>query len=361
MKLIPHNKPSVGNDEAHAVAKVMSKGWLIAGDEVKKFESEIKHRTKRSHAIAVNSGTAALHISLLALGITAKDEVIMPSYTVSDIANAIFYTGAKPVLVDIEKDSFNIDYKQIYAKISRRTKAIVIPHMLGFPAKIDHIRQFGIPIIEDCAQSIGSYYKGKPTGSFGDISVFSFYTSKVITSGQGGMVLTNEKKYFEIMKDLIDYNGRDDYKIRYNYPMTDILAAIGNIQLQKLDSFIKKRAKIAALYQQALDRKNGMYWPKKDIESFNYFRFVIKCKDQKQRDATQKLFNEHNITTIAPYRTTELLHRTLLNNTRDFPISEDIAATTLSLPIYPSLLDSDIKRIVDVLSLLPQRTSPNSA
>lgn len=361
MKQIPHNRPTIGNDEAKAVAKILKSRWLVAGEEVTKLEETIKRLTNRRYALAVNTGTAALHLSLLTLGIKTGDEVILPSYTVSDVVNAIYYTGATPVLIDAEKDSPNIDPKQIKEKVTKKTKAVIIPHMLGLPANIDEIQRFNVPVIEDCAQSIGSYYKNKPTGSFGDLSIFSFYASKVITSGQGGMIATNDKKYYEIIKDLIDYNGRDNYKIRYNYPMTDIQAAIGNVQLKKLEVFIARRKKIAIVYRKILTEKGIAFWPKDEMMKVNYFRFVIRFTNRQQRDYAQAIFAKNNIETITPYRKAELLHNLLSKNAKAFPNTETLSQTTLSLPIFPSLQDSTVEHIAKVLYSLPIGTLPNAA
>lgn len=352
MKIILHNKPTLGKEEAGAVKKVIQSNWLIAGKEVEKLQDRIKRLLDVKYAIATNSGTSALHLSLIALGIKAKDEVILPTYTASDILNAIFYTGATPVLVDIERNGFNIDFTQIEKKIGKKTKALLIPHMFGFPAKVDQLKKYRIPIIEDCAQAIGSTYQEKPVGSFGDISIFSFYATKIIATGQGGMVTTNNKEYYIEMKDLINYNGRDNYKVRYNYPMTDIAASIGNVQFEKLNSFIERRKYIASCYINVLEKKNISYWPKRQNSNVNHFRFVIQLDSTARRDRVRKQFFKKGILTIVPISHFELLHVLLKQNKHNFPKAENLTNTSLSLPIYPSLTDAGVERVIEALDVL---------
>ncbi|KKR85813.1 MAG: hypothetical protein UU34_C0031G0007 [Candidatus Curtissbacteria bacterium GW2011_GWA1_41_11] len=264
MKKILHNKPYLDNLEIEAVTKVLKSGWLIGGIEVEKLENNVKKIVNSKHAVAVNSGSSALHLALIALGVSTGDEVIIPTYTCTALLNTVFYLGAKPVIVDVEKDGFNIDPVLVKNEISKKTKAVIIPHEFGLPAKIDRIKKFGVSIVEDCAHAIGSNYKGRALGSYGDISIFSFYATKVITTGHGGMITTNKKKYAETVRDLIHYDQRQDYKVSYNYQMTDIAASIGNAQLAKFDFLMKRRKYIAKKYIDVLDKyKSVEYFPKK--------------------------------------------------------------------------------------------------
>lgn len=359
MKTIPHNKPWLGLEEEEALRKVVESGWVIAGNQVKKLEKKLSEMLGLRYAVAVSSGTAAIHLSLLALGVGRGDDVILPSYTVSDILNAINYTGANPVIVDIEKDSFNIDPSLVAKKINKKTKAIIVPHMLGGSAKIDELEKFGIPIINDSAQALGTYYNQKPAASYGNLSVLSFYATKVVTTGQGGMVLTNNKKYLSFIKDVIDYNGRDNYKTRFNYPMTDIAASLGNIQAGKLGMFLKKRREIGAKYQKALKntclpagKEKIHFFPSRSDTNSNYYRFILKFENKETRNRVKSIFGKKGITTIVPLNDYELLHNCLCLDKRNFVNAENLAATLLSLPIFPSLRHSEIERIVKVLTNL---------
>lgn len=352
MKMISHNKPWLGKEEVAALDKVINSGWIIAGSQVKRFEGKLSKMHDLRFAVALNSGTAAIHVSLLALGIGKGDEVILPSYTPSDLLNAINYTGANPVIVDIEKNSFNIDPKQVAKKINKKTKAIIVPHMLGESARIDALEKFGIPIINDSAQALGSIYKQKPVASYGDLVVLSFYATKMATTGQGGMVLTNNKKYYSFIKDMIDYNGRDNYKIRFNYPLTDIAASLGNIQIGKLDMFLKRRREIGAKYQKALMGKHVLFSPNEGDTDSNYYRFVLKFENKNTRTEAKKLFEKNGISTIVPINDYELLHNCLGLDKKNFPNAQNLASVTLSIPIYPSLTESEIGRVTKVLASL---------
>ncbi len=352
MNIIKHNKPLLGKDELNAVDEVIKSEWIIADSQVKKFEKSIARMNKFKYAVALNSGTAAIHLALLSLGVKNSDEVILSAFTVADPLNAINYTGAKTVLVDVEKNSFDIDVEQIKRKITNKTKAIIVPHMLGSFAKIEELENLGIPIINDCAQSIGGIYKGKPIGSYGDLTIFSFYATKLITTGQGGMVLTNNKRRAKFMRDTIDYNGRKNYKVRFNYPMTDLSAAVGNVQFKKLDSFIKRRREIGLIYQDAIKDKNISFFPNYKVDYSNYYRFVLKFTSRKKRDDAKKLFIKNRITAIVPIKEYELLYNCISENKKDYPNSLEMAKTCLSVPIYPALEEEEIKRIVEVLESL---------
>ena len=352
MNIIKHNKPTLGKDEIIAINEVLKSEWIISDTVVRKFEKSVAKMNKFKYAVAVNSGTAAIHLALLSLGIKKSDEVILSAFTVSDPLNAINYTGAKTVLVDVGKGSLDMNIDEIKRKITKKTKAIIVPHMLGSFAKIEELESLGIPVINDCAQSIGGIYKGKPIGSYGDLAIFSFYATKLITTGQGGMVLTNNKKRAKFMRDIIDYNGRRNYKIRFNYPMTDILAAIGNVQLKKLNDFIKRRRGIAKRYKSAIINKEISTFPNLDENYSNFYRFILKFNSQKKRTDAKKIFLKNKITAIVPIKEYELLYNCLGENKKDYPNSLEMANTCLSIPIYPALKESEIKRIVEVLNSL---------
>lgn len=355
MRMISHNLPSVDEREVKAVTRVLHSRWLVEGQEVEKLEIQMKQLVGARYASAVNSGTSALHLSLLVLGIGQEDEVMLPTYTCTALLNAINYTGATPVLVDLEEEGFNLDPDEVKRKLSDKTKVIIVPHTYGMPARIVQIQKLGVPILEDCAQALGSLYRGKPLGSFGDISIFSFYTTKVIAAGQGGMMVTNNKRYFEFAKDLVHYDRRRDYKVRYNYLLTDVAASIANVQLKKLNFFIKKRKSIASRYIKVLNRKRGIrYFPRETDSTVNHFRFILRFRTKKTRDRVKSNLGKLGISTIVPLASYQLLHRYLGLEKRRFPNAERLGRTTLSLPIYPSLTKAQVERICSALdSLIP--------
>lgn len=348
--MIVHNKPCFAHDEIGALQQVLSRDWVIAGKEVTAFEYAFAEYIGAPYAIAVNNGTAALHLSLLALNIQPGDEIILPTYTASDLLNAIYYVQATPVLVDTAKKSFVIDTKQIVKKITDKTKAMIIPHVFGFPADIAAIEHmYHIPIIEDCAHAITTFPREKHLGMLGKISIFSFYATKLLTTGQGGMLVTQDKQIYDYVRDLISYNGRDNYRVRYNYPMTDIAASIGLVQLKKFPTFCKRRQEIAQKYQTILEIKHIPHFPDKTMCDIVPFRFVLVNKDEDELKKREKLFLTHGIEATQPIKPYELLHRLLGHNKTAFPNAEHLAQTTLSLPIYPCLCDVEIQHICSTL------------
>ena len=352
MNNFAHNVPSINQKEIKAVTRVLKSNWLIPGIEVKNLENNIKKFVNTKYAVAVNSGSSALHLSLIALNIGPHDEVIIPTYTCTALINAVYYTGAVPVIADIESNGFDIDPTEIKNKINQSTKAIIVPHTFGFPARIDEILKFKIPVIEDCAHAIGSYYKGKALGSYGDISIFSFYATKVLTTGHGGMVLTSNKKYYQIIKDLIQYDHRKTFKVSYNYQLTDILAGIGNAQFNKLLFFIKRRKHIASLYRDILDKNNNIeYFPKRD-SNLNTYRFVIKFKSKKIRDNFKLMLSRKGVPTTVPIDSYQLLHRYLKLDKTKFPNAEKLSKTSLSLPMHPGLTKKDVEKTLKSLESL---------
>lgn len=350
MKNISHNKPYLDKQEARAVAKVLQSDWLTTGKEVEKLENNIKKLVGAKYAVAVNSGTSALHLSLLALGTGLDDEVIIPTYTCSALLNATYYTGATPVVVDVESDGFNIDGNQVKKKIGKKTKAVIVPHTHGFPAKIEAIKKFGLPVIEDCAIALGTTYLGKSVGNSGDLAIFSFYASKVITTGYGGMVVTKSKKYYQNVKNFIYDDQAENYQVSYNYQLNDIAASIGNIQFERLEKFLNKRKEIAAKYVKVLKKKKNIQcFPKEEDSNVNHYRFIIKFQNLKERDRVKEAFRRVGITTIVPIDTFQLLHRYLKLDKSQFPNAENLAQTTLSLPIFPALTQEEIARITQAL------------
>ena len=246
--MIQHSKPYLDETDINSVINVMQSGYIAEGDLVKKFEKQVSRYIGVNDGIATNSGTSALHLALIALKIQKGDEVIVPSYVCTALLNAIKYVQASPVITDVNVDEGNICVQDIKNKITQKTKAIILPHMFGLAADIHEIQELGIPIIEDCAQSIGAEYHDKKVGSFGELSIFSFYATKMICTGEGGMILSNSKELLERIRDLHNYDFKPDYKVRYNYKLTDLQAALGISQMNHLPHFIKKRQQIAGIY-----------------------------------------------------------------------------------------------------------------
>jgi perosamine synthetase len=287
------------------------------------------------------------------LKVKAGDEVIIPSYTCAALLHAVNYVKARPVLVDTEKNGFNIDPDQVKARCSGRTRAIIVPHTFGFPAEITAISALGIPVIEDCAQALGSSVGGLPAGKTGTIGVFSFYASKMIAAGQGGMIVTDDESIFSTVDDLIHHDQRPDYKVRYNYQSTDLIAALARSQLKKLDLFLSRRRLLVLKYRKILKANKNiiLYRDKPGIISNNY-RFIIRFPDAESRNLAQLKFKDKKITTIIPIAGYQLLHNLLGQNHNLYPNSERLAETALSIPVFPCLSAEQTDRICQVLNYL---------
>ncbi|MEI8173862.1 MAG: DegT/DnrJ/EryC1/StrS family aminotransferase [Deltaproteobacteria bacterium] len=342
--MIPHSRPTLDQTDYENVLHVLRSGNLVQGEQVCGLEDTLSALIGVSGGVAVSSGTAALHLALLSLGIQKGDEVILPSFVCSAPLNAIRYTGAEPVIADVDRHTFNIDVHDLKRRITPKTKAVIVPHMFGLSADVDDIKSFGIPVIEDCAQSLGSRYKGAYTGSFGDLSIFSFYATKMIATGEGGMVLSNNESLTEIIRDFRDYDKKEHYNIRYNYKMTDIQAALGISQLNKLSFFIERRKYIADIYHH--ECKNcGFETPVVTSEGDHiYYRYVLLLDhvDQFIHKMTQEgvacrrpVFKPlHRYLSLSGYETTDWLWE-----------------RAVSIPIYPSLMDNEISKIIEAVKL----------
>lgn len=351
MNTIPHNQPYLEKDEILAVKNVIQRRWLAEGIEVDRLEKQFLKLLKRRYAVAVNSGSSALHICLLALGVRSRDEVILPTYTCTALLNAISYVGATPILVDSEQAGVNLDISEVTKHMTKRTRAIIVPHTFGLPANIAALHNLAVPIIEDCAVALGSSYLGKPLGSFGTLAVFSFGATKMIAGGQGGMVVSDRRDLDETIRDLIHYDKRRDFKVRYHYTMNDLTAAVVNVQFGRHFSFVKRRRSIARRYISVLSKRRTLsFFPQeRDLPQVNAYRFIILFENRARRDRVQRGLKEKDITAIIPLAGYQLLHRYLKFSLRDYPRAEVLAETALSLPIYPALTDVQVNHIVNAL------------
>ena len=219
--VIPHSRPTLDGGDVSSVSEVIRSGQIVQDEVVGEFEKKVAKYIGVNGAAATSTGTSALHLSLLALGIKKGDHVAIPGFVCSALLNVVKYVGAHPILVDVDPETYNIDVHDLRKKIKKTTRAIILPHQFGLPADIDEVMSLGVPVIEDCAQAIGAVYKGEKTGSFGTLSCFSFYATKVLSTGEGGMVVSNSRKLLKKIRDLREYDNKKNYSIRYNYKMTD--------------------------------------------------------------------------------------------------------------------------------------------
>lgn len=349
--IIPHNQPYVDGKEMQALKGVIRRRWLSEGNQVRQLERAICRRLGRRYALGVSSGTAALHLALLALKVGPGDEVVLPTYTCVALLQAVAYVDARPRLVDVEPDGVNLDPQAVRSSLSPKTKAVVIPHMFGIPARIDELSKLGIPMIEDCAQSVGGFYKDKPMGAFGELGVFSFYATKMVAAGQGGLLVTDSKTQLMRVVDLAHYDQRKVHRLRFNYAMTDITAALARVQLQKLRSSISRRRQIAARYLAIVRHRPDIRCVPQNIdERLNFYRFLLVFPNESERERVRRTLRQLGITAIIPIESYQLLHRYMRLNRKSFPESERLCRVTLSLPIYPGLTKSQIQRITMALT-----------
>lgn len=351
MKIISHNKPSLGKDEILAVSKVIESGWVAQGRKVKEFESEFCNfiGSNSGNAVAVSNGTSALFIALKTFEFSEGSEVIIPSYVCSAVLNAIYMAKLTPVIIDVSYLDFNIAYENVIPGISKKTKAIVLPHMFGVPVNIHlfkKLKMFNIKIIEDCATAIGSYISGQHVGVFGDISIFSFSATKFITCGSGGMIFSTNAN---LIKKALDYRTFDctpEYKEKFNFQMTDIQAAIGIIQLGKIKQFLNKRKYFFQSYSSLCLTKGLEYQSPQSTDLVpNNYRFVLKATENDILKL-HKHFTKNKVGVIIPIEPYELLHNYLKLNNKKYHESEKIAKCTLSLPIYPRLSSIEMDYIL---------------
>ncbi len=278
---IPIMEPLLDGNELAYVTDCIKTGWISSqGSYVKQFEKLLAGFCGMPHALAVSNGTVALHLALDTLGIGKGDEVIVPDITFAASINAVIYTGATPVLVDITRDTWTIDIASVERAISPKTKAIMPVHLYGHPCQMDEIlalaKKHKLFIVEDCAESLGSQYKGKPTGSFSDISTFSFFGNKTITTGEGGMLLFRRKEDYEKAAVLRDHGMSKQKKywhefIGYNYRMTNLQAAVGVAQMERAEKFINAKRKLAQRYNSILSRQKGFVAPAEESWAKNSY------------------------------------------------------------------------------------------
>lgn len=344
--MIPHNKPTIGPEESEAISEVIQSGWIAKGEKVAQFEQAFAEYVGAKYAVAVNSGTAALTIALKAMGMVRGDEIIIPTYTCAAVINATYLAiGTYPYLVDVNECDFNIDSGTIKKALFCKRNGIIIPHTFGVPANIQQFKQFELPIIEDCSQAFGSYINGQHVGLQGDIGIFSFGPSKMITTGSGGMIVTNNKDLADKAREFIDY---DKHIPAFNFAMNDLQAAMGFEQLKKMPEFLKKRKEMALEYStiSVIKGWNHQTFRHGHFSDWNHYRFVI--IDECVHRLKQHLEN-NGITAIIPIEQHELLHNMIGLDKANFPNAEYTASHTLSLPIYPSLYDDGFERILEVL------------
>lgn len=351
--MVPYFRPDINQRDIDEVVKIIKSRRLADGSTVSRFEAALNHYLGGKLNVAViSSGSAALYLALRALGVGKNDEVIIPTYVCSSLLHSISLVGGKPIIVDIDPDTWNLDINLVSQVITKKTKAIVLTHTYGSPINTLKFKSFGIPIIEDCAQSLGAMIGKKMVGTIGDIGICSFYAAKLITTGHGGAVWSTNPKLIQKIKSIKNYDIQPFNPGHFNFLLTDIQAALGISQLSRINQFLLRRKQIAETYLESI--KSIKYIkPQKKIAEANrvYHRFVITGKKINFLKAISEM-KKRGITIINPLTPDEQLHRILHLSNSNYPISEELSSASISLPIYPCLTQKQLKTTIDALNKL---------
>jgi len=344
MQMIHHSKPSLDREELAALSRTIRSHHLAAGEEVDRFEREVAKYCGVMGAVACSSGTAALHLALLGLGIGKGTEVIIPSFSCASLYQAVNYTGATPVLADCDPKTFLLTAETVMNRISYRTKAIIVPHMFGLPADMDEITSLGLLVIEDLAQAMGAIYKEHRTGSFADVAVTSFYATKMMTTGTGGMVLSNDSKLLKKVRDLNGIDKKTNLNLHLPYAMNDLQATLGRCQLKKLDGFIKRRRELASFLNSAFGSLSVECPSDLPLRTHAFFRYCLKINQS--IEPVIQFLQKKGIKAERPifYPLHRLDQKQPIHPKMDFTGTEEAWMHTISIPIYPELKDKEIER-----------------
>jgi dTDP-4-amino-4,6-dideoxygalactose transaminase len=357
--MIPIAQPSVGEEEINAARKILKSKFLAQGEEVKKFEKNFSSYIGTKFGIATSNGTTALHAALIALEIKEGDEVITTPFSFFSSSSCILMQKAKPIFVDIDPKTYNIDPEKIKEKISKRTKAIIPVHLYGQPCEIEKVmeiaKEYSLWVIEDACQAHGAEFNGKKVGSFSDISCFSFYPTKNMTTGEGGMITTDDENLAEKLRMIINHGQKERYlheMLGYNYRMTNLQAAIGLVQLKRLDKFNEKRIGNASFYNENLD--NGIiekpFVSKKVKHVFN--QYTLRIKDGKRDKFAEYLKKKgigYGIYYPIPIHK-QPLFKEKYGDLHHLPEAELSAKEVISIPVHPRLSEEDLEYITKVVN-----------
>lgn len=363
---IPIYQPDLSGNEKKYVNECLDTSWISSrGRFVSEFETRFAQRIGIAHAASVSNGTVALHLALIALGIGPGDEVIVPTLSYIASANCITYTGATPVFVDSLRDTWQIDPEDVRRHITPRTRAILPVHLYGQACDMDALvaiaKEYRLFIVEDCAEAFGTTYKGRHVGTFGDISTFSFFGNKTITTGEGGMVVSNDKTLFERTRHLKGQGLAEQREywhdvVGYNYRMTNIQAAIGLAQLERADDLIGRKRALADRYKAGLSNLRLEVHAEAPDTVHSYWMFSMLVEHPEQRDLLRKHLNADGIETrplFYPMHTMPMYAK----NYRKHQVAEDLAWRGINLPSWPGLSEIQIDCVISSIASFYSRGS----
>jgi perosamine synthetase len=358
MKLLPVAEPDLRGNERKYVMDCVDSTWISSlGKYITEFEGKFSSYCGSGYGVSVCNGTVALQLALAALGVGKGDEVIVPDLTFIATANAVTYTGAKPVFVDADKKTWNMDTGRIKEKITGKTKAIIPVHLYGHPCDMDPIlelaKKHNLFVIEDAAEAHGAEYNGKKVGSFGDVGCFSFYGNKILTTGEGGICITNDEKLAERMRFLKDHGmTRPHYfhpEIGFNFRMTNIQAAIGLAQLERIDNIIATKIKHAKLYHELLGKTEGITFQPEEHYAKSVFwlhSLLVEGNFRCSRDDLMKELKEAGIDS-RPFFIP--MHELPPYKSEGFPAASELSRKGINLPSSTLLSEEDIRRVCEVI------------
>lgn len=361
MKPIPLYSPKIGNVEKRNVTNCLNEKWISSkGKFIKLFENEFKKFTNIRHCTTTVNGTAALHLCLLALDIKENDEIIVPTFTYIASVNCIKYVGGKPVFVDSDFSTMQISINDIEKKISKKTKAIIVPHLYGYSCDLSKLlklkKKYNVYLVEDCAEALGSFYKKKHLGNFGDICAFSFFGSKTISTGEGGMVCSNNKflirKVIKFKGQGLNITNKKKYYwhnvIGYNYRMTNICASIGYAQIKRISKILKKKKFIFNFYKKNLNSKYVKF-PSEVIGLNNcYWLVVIFFQSKKINQIINKILYKNKIETRPTFYPIHTMP--MYKKKNNFKNATQLNNLGLCLPSYPDLENKQLKKICKIIN-----------
>ncbi len=361
-RAIPIAKPVLGREEEEAVRKVLQSGMLVQGEKVKSFEKAFANYIGVKHAVAVTNGTIALDATLKALKIGPGDEVIVPAFSFIAASNCVLFQRAKPVFADIDQRNFNMEPSDANAKITAKTKAIITVHMFGQPAKMEELQEIAqnhdLFLVEDAAQAHGAEYEGRKVGGLGDVGCFSFYATKNMTAGEGGIIMTNNDELARRARLLRNHGQTEKHHhiiLGYNYHMTELSAAVGLVQLKKLEKLNEKRIKNAEMLNEGIEKIHGLTSPYvEEHVKHVFYQYVVKVEEDYplERNELANHLEKMGVGIAVHYPMPiyrQPLYHELGYDKTICPITEELCKRVLSLPVHPSVGEEDIQYILDVL------------
>jgi dTDP-4-amino-4,6-dideoxygalactose transaminase len=372
---VPFHRPSIGEEEIAEVVETLRSGWLTTGPKVERFQREFAAAVGARHAVALNSATAALHLALEAVGIRAGDEVVIPTYTFTATGEVVTYLGARPVLADCRADTLNIDVSTIECCLTSRTRAIVPVHIAGQVCDMEPIlelaRARGLAVVEDAAHALPATYKGRPVGTIGDVTAFSFYATKTITTGEGGMVTTERDDLAARIKRMSLHGLSGDAWNRYTarghwyyevadfgfkYNMTDVAAALGLRQLERMSAFQRRREDIARRYNDAFGELDTCFVPRDaglGVHAWHLYVLEINPAALRvDRNEVIEALGRKGVGTsvhFIPLHLHPVYQRAYGYREGQFPMAEAAFGRAISLPIYPAMTDGDVDHVIDAV------------